>query len=118
MSEAIENMLDTSKMTPEQKRRYEELQRKIKELSQKQRLIISRASQQDRKDKTRRAIVVGQLLQKKAEHDEKTKQALENLLLGGVEENQRYLFPEIWPKAVRATRRKQAQEENRETASV
>ena len=103
-------MATIDKMTPEQKRRYDQLQLRIQKLAAKQKLILHRASTQERKDATRRAIVVGQLLFSKAARDEKTRQALDSLLKGGVVENQRYLFPEIWPDAQRPKKR-QAQEE-------
>ena len=100
------------KMTPEQKKRYEQLQARIKRLSAQQKLILHRASAQERKDATRRAIVVGQLLFAKAARDEKTRLALDHLLRGGVAENQRYLFPEIWPEATRPTKKHRAEEED------
>lgn len=104
-------MAAIDKMTPDQKRRYEQLQQRIQKLAARQKLILHRASAQERKDATRRAIVAGQLLFSKAARDEKTRQALDNLLKGGVAENQRYLFPEIWPEAERPAKKRQAQEE-------
>ena len=100
-----------SKMTPEQQKRYEQLQQRIQKLAAQQKLILHRASAQERKDATRRAIVAGQLLFSKAERDEKTRLALDNLLRGGVTENQQYLFPELWPEAQRPAKKRRAQEE-------
>jgi hypothetical protein len=99
------------KLTQEQKKKYGEIQEKIKKLAQKQRLMVTRASQQDRKDATRRAIVTGQLLFSKAANDDKTKLALENLLREGVAENMRYLFPTLWPNAKRPIRKRAPKEQ-------
>ena len=107
-------MASLDKMTPELKERYEQLQQKIAKLSAQQKLLMHRSFVQERKDATRRAIVTGQLLFAKAARDEKTRQALDNLLRGGVAENQRYLFPEIWPDANRSKGKKQAQEKQTE----
>lgn len=109
-------MAAIDKMTPEQKRRYEQLQQRIKKLAERQRIILHNASAQSRKDATRRAIVAGQLLFSKAARDEKTRQALDNLLRGGVTESQRYLFPELWPDAQRPVKKRQAQSETIEAA--
>ncbi len=109
-------MSTTAKMTPAQKRRYEELQSQMKVLAEKQRLIVSRAAKQERKDATRRAIVTGQLFFAKAAREEKFHQALLDLLKHGVAENQQYLFPEIWPKAVRPARKRKSTEEDSESA--
>lgn len=108
-------MAAIDKMTPDQKRRYDQLQQRIRKLAAQQKLIVHRASTQERKDATRRAIVAGQLLFSKAARDEKTKQALDNLLKGGVAENQRYLFQEIWHDAQRPAKKRRAQEEEPRT---
>jgi hypothetical protein len=110
-------MAAIDKMTPEQKRRYDQLQLRIQKLAAQQKLLVHRASAQERKDATRRAIVTGQLLFAKAAKDDKTRMALDHLLRNGVAENMQYLFPEIWPDAQRPTRKRQAQEENEETNS-
>ena len=107
-------MAAIDKMTPEQKRRYDQLQLRIQKLAAQQKLLVHRASAQERKDATRRAIVTGQLLFAKAAKDDKTRLDLDNLLRHGVAENMQYLFPEIWPNAQRPTRKRQAQEENQE----
>jgi hypothetical protein len=102
------NQID--RMTPEQRRRYDEIQRRKKELAEKERLILSRVTAQGRKDLTRADVVVGAMLRLQAQTSADKKQYRDNLIKG-VEERDRYLFPEIWPKAVRVVRKRQKTEE-------
>src|ERR1700739_4614639 len=82
--------MEARRLTDEQKKKMDQLQKKIELLNNKKRMMIIQATAQDRKDDTRRAIITGKLLFAKAANDEKTKLALENLLKNGVPANQRY----------------------------
>jgi hypothetical protein len=71
---------------------------------------LSRVTAQGRKDLTRADIVIGAMLRLQAQTNADKKQYRDNLIKG-VEERDRYLFPEIWPKAVRVVRKRPKTEE-------
>lgn len=99
------NGIDLSKLNPKQRERFEKLQDKIKLLESRTAKILATGNKQKRADETRRAIVLGKLLETASASDKRAKQMLESLL-SGVAENMQYLFPEKWPGAVRPSGRK------------
>jgi hypothetical protein len=101
--------------TPEQ--RVAELERRISVLNNRKQLFLNRAQTQRRKDRTRRAIVLGELISARAEVDPAVRKLLEEVLRKGVEERQQYLFPTIWPEAVRPSGRKRTGSDGQETAA-
>jgi hypothetical protein len=62
--------------------RYEDIQKRKKELAEKERLIISRVTAQGRKDLTRADIVVGAMLRFQAQTNADKKQYRNNLIKG------------------------------------
>jgi hypothetical protein len=98
-------------LSQEELKRIEELEAKIRSIRAQQKAIKSRGDVQRRKDDTRRAVVAGKLLLRVAANDADLRVSVHNILKNGVIENQRYLFPEIWPKAVRVVRKRQKTEE-------
>ena len=98
--------------TPEQ--RVAELEKRIAVLNNRRQLLLARNQTRQRKDRTRRAIVLGHLILKQAGKDPAFNKLIAALLREGVEENQRYLFPALWPEAVRPSGRKGQQSDGQE----
>lgn len=88
------------------------LEKRMNVLANRRQAILARARVQNRKDRTRRAIVLGHLVAARAETDPAARKLVEDVLRKGVEERQRYLFPAIWPEAVRPRGRKNAPRED------
>lgn len=92
--------VDTSKLKPNQKARFAKLLKQVRETEQKAADLLERADGRKRRDRDRRCIVLGALLQTRLEEDRIAREVYD-VLLAGVNKEQRYLFPEVWPHAPR-----------------